>query len=153
MTTAQPAVVGPSRDKYYWARSRFEHDQSIKTHALIAWTASTRNTGANKVAHEMVWTSCKHFLDTSLGLPEEGKMDFTALLPRQRAGYLTSSISDSRRDHANTINGKWRSLVQRCECVDRGIEDGEEGRAAMVESVKKTSEGLRDQGKGNVHFK
>ena len=62
-------------------------------------------------------------------------LGFTAHLPQQRAGYLTSTITDSGRDHANTINGKWRSLVQRCECIDSGIEDGEEGRAAMEESA------------------
>jgi hypothetical protein len=54
-----------------------------------------------------------------------------------RAGYLTSTITDSGSDHTNTINGKRRSLVQRCECIDRGIKDGEEGRAAMEESAKK----------------
>jgi hypothetical protein len=75
-------------------------------------------------------------LYTSLGLPEEEKMGFTALFPRQRPGYLTSAITDSGCDHANTINGKGRSLVQRRECIDRGIEDGEEGRAAMEESAK-----------------
>jgi hypothetical protein len=57
-------------------------------------------------------------------------------MSRTRAGYLTSTITDSGRDHANSINSKRRPLMQGCECIDRGIEDGEEGRAAMEESAK-----------------
>ena len=35
----------------------------------MAWTASWRVTGEKRVAHEMAWTSSKHFRKTSLGLP------------------------------------------------------------------------------------
>ena len=39
----------------------------------MACTASWRETGENNVAHEMVWTSSRHFRYTSLGGPPQSR--------------------------------------------------------------------------------
>ncbi len=41
--------------------------------------------------------------------------------------------------------------MQRCECIDRGIEDGEEGRAAMEESAKSLRKIIRKR-KQKLHL-
>jgi hypothetical protein len=80
---------------------------------------------------------------TSLGLPEETKIELRTFLPIT-TGYLTAAITDSSRDHAYTINSKRRPFVQRCESIDRGIEDREES-GTTVEKTAEPSERSRKQ--------
>lgn len=65
---------------------------------------------------------------------------------------LTTTIADSSSDHADTINSKRRSVMQRRERIDGRVEDRKEGGTTMEESAR-TSERSPGVKKGKLHLK
>lgn len=72
---------------------------------------------------------------------------------------LTTAIADFGRDHTNHVDCKRRPLMQTIVCVHARVENGQERRAAMIESIVPTKKDVNHKRRtetrrniGNTHI-